>query len=65
LCLLGGIASVTAFVIGFIAPSQLGHESPLLYALLIFGGILVIGIVPPLVLDRVRKPEWKSADPTP
>jgi amino acid transporter len=63
LCLLGGIASVTAFLIGFIAPTQLGHESPLLYALLISGGILAIGVVPPLLLDRLRKPDWKASDP--
>jgi amino acid transporter len=60
LCLLGGVSSVTAFVIGFVAPSQLGHESPLLYGLLIVTGILVIGIIPPLLLDRLRKPEWKA-----
>jgi amino acid transporter len=61
LCLLGGLASVTAFVIGFVAPAQLGHESPLLYALLISAGILLIGIVPPLLLDRLRKPGWQAA----
>ena len=61
LCLLGGISSVTAFVIGFVPPSQLGHQSQLLYALLLVAGILVIGIVPPLLMDRLRKPGWKAA----
>jgi glutamate:GABA antiporter len=61
LCLLGGISSVTAFVIGFVPPSQLGHQSPLLYALLILGGLLVIGIIPPVLLDRLRKPGWQAA----
>ena len=60
LCLLGGVSSVTAFVIGFVPPSQLGHQSPLLYALLILVGILAIGIVPPLLMDRLRKPAWKA-----
>jgi amino acid transporter len=60
LCLLGGVSSVTAFVIGFVPPSQLGHQSPLLYALLLVAGILAIGIVPPLLLDRLRKPGWKA-----
>ncbi len=61
LCLLGGVSSVTAFAIGFVPPSQLGHQSPLLYGLLVFAGILVIGIIPPLLLDRLRKPGWKAA----
>jgi glutamate:GABA antiporter len=54
-------SSVTAFVIGFVPPSQLGHQSPLVYGLLILAGILVIGIIPPLFLDRLRKPGWKAA----
>ena len=61
LCLLGGVSSVTAFVIGFVPPSQLGHQSQLLYALLLVAGILVIGIVPPLLMDRLRQPGWKAA----
>jgi amino acid transporter len=60
LCLLGGVSSVTAFVIGFVPPSQLGHQSPLLYAVLLVAGILAIGIVPPLLMDRLRKPGWKT-----
>jgi amino acid transporter len=63
LCLLGGTSSVTAFVIGFVPPSQLGHQSPLLYALLLVAGILAIGIVPPLLMDRFRKPAWKAGAP--
>jgi amino acid transporter len=61
LCILGGLSSVMAFVIGFIAPSQLGHTSPLAYAVLILAGILAIGILPPLLLDRFRRPAWKAA----
>ncbi len=60
LCLLGGASSVTAFVIGFVPPAQLGHQSPLLYAGLLVTGILVIGIAPPLLLARFRKPSWRS-----
>jgi amino acid transporter len=60
LCLLGGGSSVAALVIGFILPSQFGHSNPLVYAVLILAGILVIGILPPLLLDRFRKPEWKA-----
>jgi hypothetical protein len=59
------VSSVAALVIGFIVPSQFGHSNRLLYALLILGGILVIGIVPPLLMDRLRKPGWKIAGSAP
>lgn len=61
LCLLGAVSSVAALVIGFIPPSQFAHTNPLAYALLILAGILAIGILPPLLLDRLRKPAWKAA----
>ena len=61
LCLVGGVSSVAALVIGFISPSQFGHLNPLTYALRILAGILVVGILPPLLMDRFRKPGWKAA----
>jgi amino acid transporter len=60
LCLLGAVSSVAALVIGFIPPSQFGHSNPLVYAVLILAGLLAIGILPPLLLDRFRKPGWKA-----
>jgi glutamate:GABA antiporter len=65
LSLVGGASSAIALVIGFIAPSQFSHSNPLLYALLILGGLLVIGILPPLLMDRLRKPDWKVAGAAP
>jgi glutamate:GABA antiporter len=63
LCLLGALSSAAALVIGFIPPSQFGHSNPLTYAALILAGILAIGIAPPLLLDRLRKPGWKATIP--
>lgn len=60
LCLVGTVASVAALAIGFIPPSQFGHSNPLGYAVLILAGVLAIGILPPLLMDRLRKPSWKS-----
>jgi amino acid transporter len=62
LCVLGTVSSVAALVIGFIPPAQFAHSHPLKYTIEIFAGILVVGIVPPLLMDRLRKPEWKTAD---
>jgi amino acid transporter len=60
LCVLGGVSSVAALVIGFIPPSQFALSNPLIYALLILAGILAIGVLPPLLMDRLRKPGWKA-----
>jgi amino acid transporter len=60
-CLVGGIASVVAFLIGFVPPSQFGHSSPLVYALLVLVGILLIGVLPPVLLEMRRKPSWQSS----
>lgn len=67
LCLVGAVSSTAALVVGFIAPSQFGHSSPLLYALFVLGGLLLIGIGPPMLLYRLRRPAWKVAGlaPTP
>jgi glutamate:GABA antiporter len=56
----GGVSSVAALAIGFIPPSQFGHSNPLGYALLILAGLLAIGFLPPLLMDRLRKPGWKA-----
>ena len=52
---------MAALVIGFIPPSQFGHLNALIYAVLILAGILAAGILPPLLMDRLRKPGWKTA----
>ena len=62
LCLLGGVSSVAALAIGFIPPSQFANTNPLVYGALILAGVLAIGILPPFLLDRFRKPGWKTAD---
>ena len=64
LCWTGGIAAVLAFVIGFIPPSQFGASGALGYALLIGAGVLIIGLLPPLLLYRLRKPSWRDATPS-
>jgi glutamate:GABA antiporter len=60
LCLIGGLSSAAAFVIGFVPPSQFGRSNPLIYGALLLGGVLLIGVVPPVLLFRLRKPSWKG-----
>lgn len=61
LTVLGVVSSVVALVIGFIPPAQFGHSDPLVYAVLILAGIAAVGLLPPLLMDRFRKPGWKAA----
>jgi glutamate:GABA antiporter len=60
LCLMGAMSAAAALVIGFVPPSQFGHSNPVLYTALILAGILAIGILPPLLMDRLRRPHWKA-----
>jgi len=62
LTVLGVVSSVAALAIGFVAPAQFSHSNPLVYAGLLLAGILAVGILPPLLMDRFRKPGWKAAD---
>ncbi len=61
LCVLGIASSVAALVIGFVPPSQFGHLNPVTYGVLILAGVVLIGVVPPLMLERFRKPSWKPS----
>lgn len=61
LCVVGFLSSVAAFLIGFVPPSQFGNGSTVGYAVLILLGIGLIGLLPPLLLYRLRKPHWKTA----
>ena len=60
LCLVGIMSSAAALVIGFVPPSQFGHSDPLVYAAVILAGILTVGILPPLLIDRLRRQRWKA-----
>jgi amino acid transporter len=60
LCLVGTVSSVAALVIGFIPPAQFRQSNPLTYAIEILAGILAVGIAPPVLMDRLRRPQWKA-----
>jgi amino acid transporter len=61
ICVIGTIASVAACVVGLLPPSQLGHVSVPAYVVALLAGVLVIGVAPPLLLHRLRRPSWKRA----
>jgi amino acid transporter len=61
ICAVGTLASVIACVIGLLPPSQLGHITMLPYLLALLLATLLVGVVPPLVLHKLRRPGWKAA----
>ena len=62
MCSMGFIASAAAIVIGFVPPSQFESGSGAAYAFLILAGTGLIGLIPPLLFLRLRKPSWKMPD---
>jgi glutamate:GABA antiporter len=61
ICLLGTLASAVACVVGLLPPSQLGHITTLPYLLALLAATMLVGIVPPLVLHKLRRPAWKAS----
>jgi len=60
ICVVGALASAAACIVGLLPPAQLGHANGPLYALGLLSGVLAIGVVPPVLLLRLRKPGWKA-----
>jgi len=60
ICVVGTLASVAAAVVGLFPPSQLGKASTPVYVLALLTGTLVVGVLPPLLLYRLRRPGWKA-----
>ena len=59
---LGLVASATAFIFGFLPPSQISVGSPEKWIEILIVGNL-IGVAIPFIIYAMRKPEWKSQDP--
>lgn len=62
LCVVGFVSSLAAIAISFVPPSQFGGGSPWMFVGIVGGGMLILGLLIPLVLIKTRKPSWKIAD---
>jgi putative glutamate/gamma-aminobutyrate antiporter len=62
MCGMGFLASAAAIVIGFVPPSQFGSSSALKYGALILAGTVLLGLVPPWLFLKFRKPGWKTTE---
>ena len=60
LCVMGFLSTIVAFVIGFVPPSQYHSVSTLVYVLIIAGGVGIAGPGIPMLLNKFKKPNWKT-----
>jgi len=61
MCFVGTLASAAACLIGLLPPSQLGHISTPPYLLALLAATLLVGVLPPLLLHKLRRSDWKTA----
>jgi amino acid transporter len=64
LCAVGFLSSLAAVLIGFVPPSQLDFSAAA-YVFFVGGGVLLLGVIVPLLCLWLRKPSWKTAEPIP
>ena len=60
ICGVGVLASVAACIVGLLPPSQLGHANTPVYVLAMLAGVLLVGVLPPTLLYRLRRPSWQT-----
>ena len=65
LCAMGFLSSLAAVAIGFVPPSQLGTLSTGGYLFFVGGGVLLLGLIVPVLFLWLRKPSWKTEEPAP
>lgn len=65
LCTVGFLASAAAVVIGFVPPSQFESGNTAAYVGLILAGTVLIGLLPPWLFLRLRKPDWQVSEAAP
>jgi glutamate:GABA antiporter len=64
LCAVGFLSSLAAILISFVPPSQLDFSTAA-YLFFVGGGIVLLGVIVPLLCLWLRKPSWKTAEPAP
>jgi amino acid transporter len=61
ICVVGTLASVAASVVGLLPPSQLGRITTVPYLLALLAATLLVGLLPPLLLHKLRRSDWMAA----
>jgi len=63
MCVVGFLASAAAILIGFVPPSQFENGSSGAYVGVILAGTVLLGLLPPWLFLKLRKPTWKQTEP--
>jgi amino acid transporter len=58
LCVVGFVSSLAAILISFVPPSQFGNGNPAVFVAIVGGGIILLGLIIPVLLIWLRKPSW-------
>jgi glutamate:GABA antiporter len=61
ICVVGTLASAAACLVGLLPPSQLGHITTVPYLLALLAVTLLVGLLPPLLLHKLRRSDWEAA----
>ena len=61
ICVVGALASAAACLVGLLPPSQLGRISTPPYLLALLAATLLVALLPPLLLHKLRRSDWKAA----
>jgi len=61
ICVVGALASAAACLVGLLPPSQLGRISAPPYLLALLAATLLVALLPPLLLHKLRRSDWKAA----
>jgi amino acid transporter len=64
LCAVGFLSSLAAVLIGFVPPSQLDFSATA-YVFFVGGGVVLLGVIVPLLCLWLRRPSWQTAEPVP
>lgn len=56
---IGALAAAAAIFIGLVPPSQFRESSPVVYALILVGGVLLLAL-PPQIIYQFRRAEWRD-----
>lgn len=59
LCGMGLVSSAAAIMIGFVPPSQFADGNGGVFVAIVGAGVLLLGLVIPLLLIKLRKPSWQ------
>ena len=59
---MGIFGSAFSLIIGFVPPSGISHWPTPIYVAVMFGLIIVCS-APPFIVEKIKKPGWKIANP--